>query len=115
VGGYTAAVDEAAAAHQRMGDTFSSFVDQMKAREEAMAKGGDMTAFDDMIIGADGLVNINAANKALYEQAKGGRGQRGRTCPVRRCDRPANRGTGKGRAKGRYPHGENQATGRQRG
>lgn len=70
VGGYTAAVDEAAAAHQRMGDTFSSFVDQMKAREEAMAKGGDMTAFDDMIIGADGLVNINAANKALYEQAK---------------------------------------------
>jgi hypothetical protein len=70
VGGYTAAVDEAAAAHQRMGDSFSSFVDQLRARDEAMAKGGDMTAFEDMIIGADGLVNINAANKALYEQAK---------------------------------------------
>jgi uncharacterized iron-regulated protein len=115
VGGYTAAVDEAAAAHQRMGDTFSSFVDQMKAREEAMAKGGDMTAFDDMIIGADGLVNINAANKALYEQAKAAGASAGELALLGVATGQLTEEQAKAALKGRYPHGENQATGRQRG
>mgnify|MGYP001224245741 CR=1 FL=1 len=53
--GYAAAIDTVAQSHDRMVSAFET---------EA---GQDMAAG---FIGADGLVNIEAANKALYEQAK---------------------------------------------